>query len=141
MPGQEPANTPAPVAGIHLPFPAGGEAPGEPGASGTRRRRTQPTQPAPSHPAPSTACWLRRTTGCPASSPSTGPPRSSGVSRVAPREVHSVSCSRGETAEKTKQRQRPPSQQHQRPLRCEPDEKRKGGLPAGSTSPRRGVGD
>lgn len=141
MPRQEPANTPAPVTCIHLPFLAGGEVPGETGVSGTQRGRTQPTQPAPSLPAPSTACWLLHTTGCPASSPSARRRSRSERSQVGPCEVHSVSCSREETAKRRTQRQRQPSQPHQRLLQCEPDERQREGQPAGSTVLRREAGD
>lgn len=140
-PRQEPVNTPAPVACIHLPFPTGGEVLGESVVSGTQRCRTQLTRPAPSPLAPSTACWLLRTTGCPASSPSNGRLSCPEERHVRPHEVHSVSYSREETAKKTRQRRHPPSRPHRRLLQCESGEKRIGGRPEDSTVLRREAGD
>lgn len=143
MPKQEPVKIHRhlpPAARIHLPFLIGEEVPGETGASGTRRGHTQLTQPAPSPPAPSKACWLLQTTGCPASSPSTWWQSlhhiaCSGRPHVAPVGVHSVAHSREETARKTKRHQRPPFPPHQRLLQCESGGRQKEGLPKGSTIP------
>lgn len=138
---EEPVNTPVPVACIHLPFQAGGEVPGETGASETRRGRTQPTRQAPSPPAPSTAYWPLHTKGFPASSPSRRRLSRSEKSHVGPYEVRSVSYSREETARKTTQRRRPPSRPRRRLLQCEPHERQKVGQPAGSTVLHREAGD